>query len=60
MSNIVLVAETGSDITPEQAAQYGIELVPMHVQMGTETRDDGTFAAEEVCAFYERDRKSVV
>ena len=31
MSSIILVAETGSDITKELAAQYGIAMVPMHV-----------------------------
>ena len=52
--NILLVAETGSDITPELAAQLGVRLVPMHVSMGSETLDDGTFPADEVCAYYDR------
>ena len=52
--NIVLVAETGSDITPQQAEQYGIQLGPMHVQLGTVTKDDGTFPPEEVCAYYDK------
>lgn len=52
-SQIVLVAETGSDITVEQAAEYGIHLVPMHVSMANQTLDDGTFPAEDVCAYYE-------
>ena len=43
MSDIVLVAETGSDIPVETAKQYGIHLVPMHVSFGTITLDDGTF-----------------
>ena len=40
MGNIVLLAETGSDIPPETARQYGIYIVPMHVSFGEETRDD--------------------
>ena len=32
--NVILVAETGSDIPKELAKQHGIYLVPMHVQMG--------------------------
>ena len=36
-SNIILVAETGSDITPELAKEYGIWLVPMYVTMGDQT-----------------------
>lgn len=56
-SNIVLVAETGSDITPELAKEYGIWLVPMYVTMGDQTLDDGTFPAEDVCAYYDRTGK---
>ena len=50
---IVLVAETGSDITPELAEEYGIFLVPMHVSMGDKTLDDGAFPPEDVCAYYD-------
>lgn len=53
-NKIILVAETGSDITKELAEQFGIVLVPMHVCMGNETLDDGTFPPEEICAYYER------
>ena len=56
--NIVLLAETGSDITPEIAAKYGIYIVPMHVQMGDITKDDGTFPPEEVCEYYETTGKA--
>ena len=49
---IVLIAETGSDITPELAEEYGIVLVPMHVSMGDQTLDDGAFPPEDVCAYY--------
>ncbi|MBE6887460.1 MAG: DegV family protein [Ruminococcaceae bacterium] len=52
--NVVLLAETGSDITPEIAAKYGIYIVPMHVQLGNITKDDGTFPPEEVCEYYEK------
>lgn len=54
MEKIVILAETGSDITKEVAAEYGIWLVPMHVSFGDETRDDGTFSAEEIYGYYER------
>lgn len=40
MKKIILVAETGSDITPELAQQYGIKMVPMHVTFGEEMFDD--------------------
>jgi len=55
--NIILVAETGSDIPPSLARKLGVALVPMHVNMGSETRDDGTFPAEEVCGYYDRTGK---
>lgn len=53
MGNIVLLAETGSDITREVAEKYGIYMVPMHVSFGGETKDDGTFPAEDICRYYE-------
>lgn len=52
MKQIILVAETGSDITKELAAEYGIEIVPMHVNFGNETLDDGTFPAEKIPEYY--------
>lgn len=55
MSNpILLVAETGSDIPRELARELGVLLIPMHVSMGDQTLDDGTFPPEDVCAYYER------
>lgn len=57
MSNIILVAEIGSDITPEMAAANGVHLVPMHVSMGETTLDDGAFPPEDVCAYCDRTGK---
>ncbi len=57
MGKIILLAETGSDITDEVAEKYGIYIVPMHVSFGEVTKDDATFPAEEVCEFYERTGK---
>ena len=54
---ILISAETGSDITKELAQELGVILIPMHVSMGNETLDDGTFAPEEVCAYYDRTGK---
>ena len=54
----ILVAETGSDIPPEIAQEQGIYLVPMHVSMGDQTLDDGTFPPEDVCAYYNRTGKA--
>ena len=54
MGNIILVAETGADIPAELVRRYNIQTVPMHVAFGDDTRDDGTFPSEEICAYYER------
>ena len=56
MNPILLMAESGSDITPEVAAKYGITIVPMHVAFGGETRDDGSFPVTEMFAHYANTR----
>ena len=58
MSSIILLAETGSDITPELAAQHNVRLVPMHVSLGDVTLDDGSFPAEDIHTYYERTGKT--
>lgn len=57
MSEIILVAETGSDITKEIADKYGIELVPMHVSFENETLDDGEFPVEKITEYYKNTNK---
>ena len=57
MSNIILVAETGSDIPKDIAEEMGIFLVPMHVTMGDTTLDDGTFPVEKICEYYDNTNK---
>lgn len=57
MKKIILVAETGSDITAELATKYGIEIVPMHVSFDTETLDDATFPAQKIVDFYKETGK---
>ena len=52
MKNIILVAESGSDITPELAAKYNIYVPPMHVNFGEETFDDGTFPTQKIVDYY--------
>ena len=54
---ILITAETGSDIPAALAEELGIPLIPMHVSMGSETLDDGTFPPEAVCAYYNRTGK---
>lgn len=54
MGRYVIMAESGADIPRETVEKYGIHIVPMHVTMGEETRDDGTFPIDEVYQFYDR------
>ena len=56
-NRILITAETGSDIPKELAKELGIILIPMHVSMGNETLDDGTFPPEDVCAYYDKTGK---
>lgn len=58
MTSILLLAETGSDITPELAAKHNVRIVPMHVTLGDVTLDDGTFPAEDIHAYYEHTGKT--
>lgn len=57
MNHLILLAESGSDITPELAEANGIIIVPMHVSFGGETRDDGAFPATEMFDFYKKHRE---
>ena len=52
MKTIRLVAESGSDITPELASEYNIKVVPMHVNFDDETLDDGTFPVQKIVDYY--------
>ncbi|MBQ7895014.1 MAG: DegV family EDD domain-containing protein [Oscillospiraceae bacterium] len=52
MMSIILMAETGSDITTQLAAQYGIKIVPMHVSFDSETLDDGAFPVQKIVDYY--------
>ena len=58
MSKYIIVAETGSDVPKEMAAEYGIYLVPMHVTFGDVMKDDGAFPTQEVCDYYDRTGKA--
>lgn len=53
MPKFILTTESGSDLPQEIIDRYNIYIVPMHVTMGKETRDDGSFSVQEVFDFYE-------
>lgn len=50
---IVVIAESGSDITPEIAERYGIYVVPMYVSMKNTHRKDGSFPVRELLEYYD-------
>ena len=52
MKKIIIVAESGSDVNEELAKQYDVTIVPMHVQFGEETLDDGSFPVEKIVKYY--------
>lgn len=54
MKKIIIVAETGSDLSAEQAERYNICLVPMHVMFGDTEKDDGTFSTQEILDYYNK------
>ncbi|MEE8885354.1 MAG: DegV family protein [Eubacteriales bacterium] len=58
MSKIILVAESGSDMSPELAAKYGVYIVPMHVTFGEDTLDDGSFDPQKVVDYYNKTGKA--
>ena len=57
MSKIIILAESGSDVTKEMAEKYNIEVVPMHVSFDDYTLDDGHFPAEKIVDFYKETGK---
>ena len=54
MKKYYIVTETGGDLFQSDAEKYEIEIVPMHVQMEGESRDDGAFPVTEVFESYRR------
>jgi DegV family protein with EDD domain len=47
-SRTIIVAESGSDITPRQAFSLDINVLPMHVALGAEGLDDGAFPISRI------------
>lgn len=57
MARYILMAETGADLPSEYVKRYDIQIVPMHVSFGAETKDDGAFPVEELFSYYERTKE---
>lgn len=54
MKKIFIVTETGGDLMKADIERYGIKVVPMHVQIEDESRDDGTFPVTDIFESYRR------
>ncbi|HLR91581.1 MAG TPA: DegV family protein [Atopostipes sp.] len=54
MTKYIITTESGSDLPKDLQEKYNIHIVPMHVTMGEETYDDGSFDVEEVFNYYDR------
>lgn len=54
MTKYIITTESGSDISPQLIERFGIYVVPMHVTMGSETYDDGSFDVEDIYHFYDK------
>lgn len=53
MTKYIIVTESGSDLPKEIQEKYNIYIVPMHVSMGDQTYDDGSFPVEDVYKYYD-------
>ena len=57
MNKIIIVAESGSDITVKTANKYNIKTVPMHVIMNGESLDDGFFPVDKIFEYYDKHKE---
>ena len=53
MTEYVIVTETGSDVHADVAREYGIEIVPMHVNFAGVSKDDDSFPTEDLYKNFE-------
>ena len=53
MKKYIITTESGSDLSREIIDRYNIQVIPMHVNMGDKTYEDGSFDVQKVFDFYE-------
>lgn len=53
MNNYIITTESGSDLSQEMIERYNIYIIPMHVTMGDETYEDGSFDVQDIFDFYD-------
>lgn len=54
MTKFIITTESGSDLPKELIERYNVYIVPMHVTMGDQTYDDGSFDVQEVFDYYDQ------
>ncbi len=54
---LIIVTESGGDLPVELCQRYGIQVVPMHVTIGDDSLDDGSFPVEDIFAYFDRTKK---
>ncbi|MGX7091616.1 DegV family protein [Hutsoniella sourekii] len=55
MKEIIIVTESGADLDQKWISQYGIRVVPMHVQMNQQTYDDAVnVSAQDIVNHYQK------
>lgn len=53
MTQYIITTESGSDLPKEYINRYNVQIIPMHVTMGNDTKPDGSFEVEEAFKFYD-------
>lgn len=53
MIKYIITTESGSDLSQDIIDRYNIQVIPMHVTMGDQTYQDGSFDVQKVFDFYE-------
>lgn len=53
MTKYIITTDSGSDLPQELIDHHNIYIIPMHVTMGNETYDDGSFDVQKVFDFYD-------
>lgn len=53
MKKIIITTETGSDMPEKLVEQYGVKVVPMHVNLGDESFLDGSIPVDKVFEYFE-------
>lgn len=56
MKNIILLADTGADLSQEQIEKFQIKLVNMHINMGAQSFSDKNLNGEDIINYYKKNK----